>query len=233
MTKTVVIHQPDFMPYLGFFHRFLSSDLYVVLDHVQFVNGTARSWTHRDKIKTPLGEKWLTLNIKKSPRETPINQVQLADSVDWAEDNLNLLSQNYKKAPYYAEIMPKVEALYWSRTDLLIDLNLKSIEMLMDLLDVRVPMVLSSSLEPMGNKNELLIDLLSKVEATHYLSGIGAKSYMDPKLFHRADINVIWQDFNHPIYPQQFGSFVPNLSALDILFNCGILGSRDLLRKIT
>ena len=158
MSKTVVIHQPDFVPYLGFFHRFLAADLYVVLDHVQFVNGTSRSWTHRDKIKTPQGEKWLTLSIKKAGRDTPINQIALSDTVDWVVTNLNQLEQNYRKAPYYDEVMPEVRALYEKPGRMLGEFNLRSIEMLMDMLDVRVPFVLSSTLAPRGQKNELLID---------------------------------------------------------------------------
>ena len=112
MTKTVVIHQPDFAPYLGFFDRFLQADLYIVLDHVQFVTGTSRSWTHRDKIKTPAGEKWLTLSTRKAPRDTPINQIELSDSIDWAKDNLNLLDANYRRAPFFDEIMPQLRSLY-------------------------------------------------------------------------------------------------------------------------
>ena len=233
MSKTVVIHQPDFMPYLGFFQRFLKADLYIVLDHVQFVNGTSRSWTHRDKIKTAAGERWLTLSVKKTPRDTPINRVELSENVDWIGDNLSLLTENYRRAPYFAEIMPLVETLYRLPPRLLADFNLRSIDMLMNLLDVRVPMVLSSSLEPKGQKNELLIDLLGKVGATHYLSGTGARDYMAPDLFLDAGIEVLWQDFTHPVYPQQFGEFVPYLSALDALFNCGAAGARELIRRST
>ena len=86
--KTVVIHQPDFMPYAGFFHRFLNADLYIALDHVQFVKGTSRAWTHRDKIKTTKGDQWLTVSTKSAPLNTPINQIQLSDDINWKENNL-------------------------------------------------------------------------------------------------------------------------------------------------
>ncbi len=230
MNKTVVIHQPDFVPYLGFFHRFVSADLYLVLDHVQFVNATSQSWTHRDKIKTAQGEKWLTLSVQKAPRDTAINEIQLSDKVDWARNNLNLLAQNYRKAPYFMELFPLVEKLYEAPPSLLADFNLRSIEMLMDLLDLRRPLLRSSDLNPVGASNELLIDLLKKVEATHYLSGVGAKDYMRPDLFLEAGIKVIWQEFKHPVYPQQFGEFIPYLSTLDALFNCGVEGTRKLVR---
>lgn len=231
MSKTVVIHQPDFVPYLGFFHRFLAADLYIALDHVQFVNGTSRSWTHRDKIKTPQGERWLTLSTKKAGRDTPINQIELSDTVDWIGANLNQLEQNYRKAPYYGEVMPRVSALYERPSRTLSDFNLRSIEILMDMLDVRVPFVLSSTLDPHGQKNEMLIDLLQKVGATRYLSGTGARDYMALDLFRAAGIEVLWQEFIHPVYPQQFGEFVPYLSTLDALFNCGVQGARELLRR--
>jgi hypothetical protein len=230
MTKTVVIHQPDFIPYLGFFERFLHADLYLVLDHVQFVNGSARAWTHRDKIKTPQGERWLSISVKKAPRDTPINQVLLSTEVNWREDNLRLLERNYRESAYFEEIMPAVESLFSRPDTRLVDFTLYSIEMLADMLDVRVPMVLSSTLQPQGAKNELLIDLLRKVDATHYLSGVGARAYLDPAPFAAAGIDVVWQDFVHPVYPQLHGDFVPFLSSLDMLFNCGIEHSRELLR---
>lgn len=230
MSKTVVIHQPDFVPYLGFFQRFLTADEFVVLDHVQFVN-SSRGWTHRDKIKTPAGEKWLTLSVTKAPRETAINQIELSTSVDWASANLNLLKQNYRNAPYFDELYPHIFQLYHAPPPLMADFNLRSIEMLMDLLDVRLPWVRSSSLQPEGSSNELLIDLLGKVGATHYLSGNGARDYMQPEKFARAGIQVVWQRFTHPVYPQQFGAFVPYLSSLDALFNCGITATRQLLRE--
>lgn len=229
MKKTVVIHQPDFVPYLGFFHRFLIADQFIVLDHVQFVN-SSRGWTHRDKIKTPAGEKWLSLSVTKAPRDTPINQIELSSSVDWITNNLNLIKQNYRAAPFFDEIFPSIVAFYDNPPRLMADFNLRSIELLMDMLDLRLPWIRSSDLQPVGSSNELLIDLLGKVGATHYLSGSGARDYMQPEKFAQAGIEVVWQQFSHPTYPQQFGTFIPYLSSLDMLFNCGITASRKILR---
>jgi hypothetical protein len=228
--KIVVIHQPDFAPYLGFFHRFLHADYYIALDHVQFVYGS-RAWTHRDKIKTAQGEKWLTISVKKAPRDTAINQIELFTDTDWRLDNLRLLKHNYCKAPCYNELMPEIERLYARPFHMLRDFNMASIEMLMDMLNVRIPWVWSSSLDPVGTKNELLTDLARKVSATHYLSGVGARDYFQPEPFAKAGVEVIWQDFTHPVYAQQFGEFVPYLSALDVLFNHGITASREILRR--
>lgn len=227
--KTVVIHQPDFMPYLGFFHRFLHADMYIALDHVQFVHSN-HGWTHRDKIKTVQGAKWLTVSVRKAPRETAINQIELADT-DWRQDNLRLLEQNYRKTPGYHEVMPEIAHLYAQPFRRLHDFNMGSIELLMDLLDARIPWTWSSGLDPQGAKNELLVDLLLKAGATHYLSGNGARDYFQPEPFARAGIEVAWQDFTHPVYTQQFDGFLPHLSSLDLLFNHGVMASRGILRR--
>jgi hypothetical protein len=229
--KTVVIHQPDFMPYLGFFHRFLHADMFVALDHVQFVNGSSKAWTHRDKIKTAQGEKWLTVSTRKAPRDTAINRIELAPDAGWRRNNLSLLEQNYRAAPYFAEVMPKVEQLYARPIELLRDFNMASIEFLMDMLDVRLPWVYSSALQPAGASNELLVDILQKVEAQCYLSGVGARAYFDPAPFAQAGMEVIWQEFSHPVYSQQFGEFLPYLSTLDVLMNHGAEESRKILRS--
>lgn len=230
MNKTVVIHQPDFIPYLGFFHRFLSADLYVVLDHVQFVYGS-RAWTHRDKIKTPKGAQWLTVSVKKVSRDTPINQVELSDEIDWRTDHIRLLEANYQDAPFFDQIMPRLRNFYAEPDKMLAEFNLRSIKLLMSMLDVETPIVLSSKLAPQGAKNALLIDLLKKIGADRYLTGVGSRDYLDESLFEKAGVGVLWQNYQHPVYPQLFGKFEPYLSAIDMLFNCGIDASRQLLRE--
>lgn len=228
--KVVVIHQPDFLPYLGFFHRFLNADMYIALDHVQFVNGSSRSWTHRDKIKTAQGEKWLTVSVQKAPRDTAINRIELSTDTPWRRDNLRLIEQNYRNAPFFAELMPEIDRLYALPCQTLRDFNMASIEMLMNLLDVQIPWICASGLDPQGAKNELLVNLLKKVSATHYLSGVGARDYFDPTPFREADIEVVWQNFTHPVYPQLYGEFVPYLSSIDLLFNCGREKTREVLK---
>lgn len=230
--KTVVIHQPDFMPYPGFFHRLLVADLYVVLDHVQFLHNS-KSWHHRDLIKSPQGAAWLTVSVKKAPRSTAIGAIELADHVDWRRRHLDLITHHYRHAPYFAEIYPYIQNLYDIKCHKLIDFNLSSILMLMDLFDIQVDIVLSSELKSKGKGCELLVDILQKVEATHYLSGTGARDYYRPEIFKEARITVLWQNYKSPVYQQLFGKFVPDLSSLDMLFNCGIKISRNLLRKIS
>lgn len=226
--KIIVIHQPDFAPHISFFHRFLHADMFIALDHVQFLR---RGWMNRDRIKTSNGEKWLTVSIDKTSQTTPINKVSLSDQINWRQNNLNLLEENYIKSTGYSELMPEIEKIYNEPFKILSDFNMSLIDMLMDMLGVRIPWVFSSSLDPVGAKNELLIDLLQKVSATHYLSGIGAEAYLNDEFFKKAQIEIIWQKYSHPIYKQQYGEFIPHLSVLDLIFNNGIEVSRDLLRR--
>ncbi|MGJ0318160.1 WbqC family protein [Aliarcobacter cryaerophilus] len=231
MSKMVVIHQPDFLSYLGFFHRLLHADLYIVLDNVQFVS-SSRAWTNRDKIKTNNGEKWLTVSVNKAPRDTNINEITINYEMDWLNQNLEILKQNYKKAEFFDEIFPYIGKLYSNKFEKLVDFNMESIYILNELLGIKIDIIFSSSLVSTKTKSERLVELLEQVQATHYLSGIGAKDYHKDEPFKKANVKVLWQDFKHPVYPQLHGEFIPYLSSIDLLFNCGILKSREILRSI-
>lgn len=226
--KIVVIHQPDFMPYLGFFDRLIKADIYVVFDNVQYVR-SSRGWTSRDKIKTKKGEKWITVSTKKAPRDTPINKILLSSDCAWKENHLNLFYENYKNCLYYNEIIPYIMELYSCNCKRMMDFNLNSIKMLMQLLDVHVDIIMASDLKPNGKSNELIVDIMKKLGYTKYLSGEGAKNYYVPEPYEKAGIEVIWQNFHHPVYEQQFEGFIPYLSSIDLLFNCGIEKSRKIL----
>ncbi len=228
MTRTAVIHQPDFLPWLGFFDRLLKSDLYIVLDHVQFAR---RGWTHRDSIKTSNGASWVTLSIQKAARDIAINEVQLMPDAAWRQNNLNLIRQNYQKAPFFADLFPKLEELYTRGDEKMADMNVASLDLLEDLLDIHTPRMISSNMDPQGASTEMLVDLLKKAGVTRYLSGQGARAYMDEKLFEDAGIEVVWQNFTHPVYPQLHGPFLPMLSSIDAIFNCGAEGTKSLLRN--
>lgn len=227
--KTVVIHQPDFLPHPGFFHRLLGAQLLILLDHVQFVTGGSRSWTNRDKIKSATGERWLTVGVKKSALSTPINEVLLADT-NWREESLNLLRENYRNTPHFSVLFPQIEALYARSCERLVDFTVASIQMLLGWFAIDIPLAYSSRMNPVGRKNELLVDLLVKAQATDYLSGTGARNYLQPGTFADSGIAVHWQDFQPPIYPQQFGDFIPGLSSIDLFFNCGVEQAQKILR---
>jgi hypothetical protein len=228
--RTAVIHQPDFAPYLGYFHRLLRCDVFVVLDHVQFSKG---GWHNRDKIKTPAGERWITIPVRlKGKSFSPINQVAINDDTDWRHAHLMLLECCYGTAPGFAEVFPALQSLYASDAGNLLAFNMLILRWLIEAFAIEVEVFFSSSLSPNGRSNEMLVDILEKVDATDYLSGVGAKDYFREEPFKESGIRVSWQDFSHPVYPQPHGEFIPFLSSLDLLFSLGIQRSRDLLRRI-
>jgi hypothetical protein len=217
--KRICIHQPDFVPYLGFFDRLIDSDVYVVYDDVQFHK---TRWHHRDKIKTPRGPAWLTLPVQKPEFGQFIAQIRLAPDRDrWVSSHLALLSENYRKAPYFADTIGGIEHLYRTAPGDLSGFNMAFIRHMLDVFDLSVEIVTSSSLACDGTRNGRLVEIVKAVGGTHYLSGTGALDYLEPGVFEDAGIRLEMQDFRHPVYPQQFEAFEPYLSCLDLLFNCG------------
>lgn len=229
--KLVVIHQPDFMPYLGFFQRLLRADIYIVMDNVQYVRGS-RTQTSRDKIKTAKGEKWINVGVQKPVFKCRIDDVNLSQDEQWRERSLNLIKENYKKADYFCEIYPYLESLYSLKCSRMIEFNMASIKMLIELFGIEdIEIKYASELAVEGKSNQLIINLVKAAGCRRYLSGTGAKAYYIHEMYEEAGIEVVWQKFEHPIYKQQFDGFIPYLSSIDLLLNCGIEHSREILRN--
>ncbi|MGA9380772.1 MAG: WbqC family protein [Phormidium sp.] len=224
-----VIHQPQYLPYLGFFHKLNQSDIFVVMDSVQFMR---RGIQHRNKIKTSKGEQWLTVPVfhQSSREEEYIKDVQINLEFPWARKHWNTLITNYSPAPYFDQYAFEFQQLLKEEWHYLCELNMVLIKWLMEILMIKKPIVYLSELAIDGTKSDLLIDTCKAVGADTYLSGSGGKEYMNLSLFEDAGINVIWQEFNSPFYKQIFPElgFLPNLSIIDVLFCCG-LKTRDFL----
>ena len=217
MTR-VCIHQPDFLPYLGFFDRLLTTDTFILLDDVQFIR---RGWQHRDKIKTPQGPTWLGPQLKKGSYHQSIAEVELHPDREWVEANLNLVRQNYREATFFENQFAELEAIWRTPYERLIELNLALLDFMYGLLKIDVRVILSSSLSVDTSSSQRLVDLVAAVGGTEYLSGTGALDYLDKDLFEKAEIGLEIQDFRHPEYPQLHGPFVSHLSCLDLVLNCG------------
>lgn len=230
--KIVTIHQPDFLPYLGFFDRLIKSNLLVVLDNVQFVKGSKNAWQYRDKIKTPRGEEWITVSTLDAPLGTKINNIFLNPDERWKSKMLGQIRQNYLRAPFFNEVFPLVENIILFKTDLFSKYSWNSIETIMKALEIEREIVFSSELEIEGQSNSLVAKIVEKLNGKYYLSGVGARAYFEPGEFDKRKIEVVWQEFVHPQYSQLHSNvFIPNLSVIDMLFNCGIEGSNLLIRK--
>ena len=217
----VAIHQPNYLPYLGFFDKIFNSDVFVILDDAQFSKG---DFHNRNRIKNQNGAKWLTIPVKaefKSIRDIKINQEFKFSNNSWNDYHLLQIKENYKNSKCFNSLYPKIEKILKQDYQFLLDINLKMIYLLTEYFNINVKIVLSSILKISTNSTQRLIDITKYLAGDTYLSGTGAKSYIDINLFKENGINLIFQEFEHPYYKQQYENFVPNLSAIDYCFNEG------------
>lgn len=219
---TIAIHQPNFFPWLGYFDKMAKSDVFVLLDHVQFVKNHI---CNRNKLKSPNGtSNWFTVPVSKdNGLKLPFNELKLAHQQPWVEKMLNQIRNSYKAAPYFELYYPKIEEiLIQDDLSTLADLNIEILTFCKNQFNIHTKLVTSSSLgEDFGSGTEQLVKIISTLNGDTYLSGHGAKKYLEIDLFEERGIKLIYQEFEHPNYSQLFGDFLPNLSAIDLLMNEG------------
>lgn len=213
----VTIHQPDFLPWLGFFDRWQKSDLYIILDDVQFLRC---GWHHRDKIKTKDGIKWLTVPVlKKGKYLQLIKDVKIDNSVNWRSKHLRMIELNYKKTANFEHCFQKIKEAYNKKYSFLIDLNTEFLYWVSRELQITTPVIFASDFNVKSAATQRLADLTKNAGGTAYLTGLGSKKYLEEPLFKKDNIKILWQEFQHPAYRQLHGEFVSNLSVLDYLMN--------------
>ncbi len=213
----VSIHQPNFMPYLGFFDKIANSDVLVILDDSQFQKNV---FLNRNKIKTANGVQWLTIPVRRSIHQK-INYVPISNEQDWQKTHIKTIELAYKKAKNFDRVFNEIKEIYyrqeWTK---MIDLNMAIIYYIIQGMKMEnKKIVFSSELQASGKGSELLLNIVKKVGGDKYLSGPLGKDYLDEDLFSKNGIEVIYQSFEHPIYTQCWGDFAPNMSAIDYLFN--------------
>jgi hypothetical protein len=226
----VAAHQPNFLPWLGFFHKIASCDLFVILDHVQYEQ---QNFQNRNRFKLTNGANWLTVPVEHNGPFELIDQkrIRYHQREDWRQRCWNVLAASYRAAPHFATYAPPIREIWAERFTHVLPLNLALLQYCCDVLQIRTPMVMSSSLGLNTKKSEMVADLVERAGGSVYLSGAGgSRRYLDLSLFAARGLTVRWQEYRHPVYPQLFPEqgFVPSLSVLDLLFNCGP-ASRDIL----
>lgn len=229
----VAVHQPHFLPWLGYLDRMLQADLFIVLDHVQFER---RNYQNRTRILLDGKPHWLTVPVvQQSQQERVIDKMidnpAKVEPRQWGANHYQTLRYAYRKAPFFHLYGPSLKQILESRWERLVDLDQVLLDYLRDVLDIHTPLVASSRLGVPGRRSELILNLCKAVQADTFLGGMGAsRDYLDRQEFADAGIDIKFQDFIHPEYSQSnSGSFVPGLSAADLLFNHGP-ESRDILR---
>ncbi len=216
------IHQPQTFPWLGYFAKILQSDIFVLLDNVQFKKN---EWQNRNRIKTVNGWQWLTVPVIHNFGQT-IKDVQINTSINWQKKHLQALKTNYTKAPYYSEVMPGIEKLYKNDWMNLAGFNIAGIRWIIEKLGMTTPIIEVSDIKELHNHPEIspderLILITKSVQADSYLSGAGGHNYLDKALFPKNDLKLLFQEYGHPVYRQVYGEFISHLSVLDLLFNEG------------
>ena len=222
----VAIHQPNFMPWLGYFDRMIRADLFVLLDHVQFER---RNYQNRCMIRLEDDTKWLTVPVVQLSQKEKIidkrvdNPEDLSGARWWGPNHFQTLKYAYRKAAYFAHYAPRLQEILSARWDKLADLNIATLEFVREALAIDTPMVRSSTLACEGQKSGLLLDICQRTGATAFLGGMGgSREYLDKEAFAAARMGVEWQQFSHPAYPQCGPQpFIPCLSSIDLLANCG------------
>jgi hypothetical protein len=212
--------QPYFSPYIGFFYKAYLSDHFVILDDVQFPRGT--TWVSRNRWKNDQGSLWMTVPVKKKGLGLQsINDVRIYHDGRWTKKHLQSLKNAYARAPYFEDHLPFIEDLYSTTFEKLIDFNLEIIRYLMKQLKVDTNITFLSELGISGKGDNRIVAVCKRLGASRFLVQKTARKYYDAQ--HLASEGIQLVDFNpkSPVYPQLWGDFIPNLSAFDLVLNCG------------
>jgi hypothetical protein len=225
---TVSIHQPHFLPWLGYFNKVFNSEAFVWLHNVQF---RKNYFQNRTKIKNPFDEKeaWLTIPVKAKLGE-PIDRVKIADA-RWADKASKTILQFYRKAPHFDLYFDKLVGQF-ANSDSLEAVNYTTFFFLLKELGYPGKLIRMEELNVTAvDPNERLIEICKKLGSTHYIAGKGGKNYLDQQKWQEAGISVSWQAFDPDAlsYHQLGNHFLPSLSVIDSLFNIGADQTRELV----
>ncbi|GHU79064.1 hypothetical protein AGMMS49992_30670 [Clostridia bacterium] len=213
----IAIHQPDYIPYLGYFYKMAQADVFVFLDNCQF---SSDNWHHWNRVKSPQGETRLKIPTDYELGK-PINLVQTRDSLDWKRKHLRTLEMNYARARYYKSVYPLFQELLLASYKNLAEQNITINTWLANQFGIHPIIHYTSALSIDSLHEERIIDICLALKGTEYISGSGARSYQVEAHFLDRGLRLSYIDY-HPVqYLQVWPGFSPNLSVLDYVFNCG------------
>lgn len=216
----VAIHQPNFIPWLGYFYKLAHVQQFVFLDTVQY---TKNSFINRNRIKLESGPSWLTIPISKGRLDQVISDVEINRNRDWQRKHLHALTANYHRAPFFDEVFPLIRSEYASNKTVnnLADFNISMIQTICRYLGLCPILVRANELGVQGKGTDLLVNICAKLGASIYLAGAGGVKYQEDEKFAAAGILTQYSSFQLIKYNQLWGEFVENLSVVDALMNCG------------
>lgn len=214
----VGIHQLHYLPWLRYFEKIARSDVFIVLDDIQF---TKNDWQNRNKIKTRAGATVLTLPVLQAWQQR-LDEVRINNTVPWRRKHAQSILQSYASAPHFEAHRPFIEKVYADDWDYMNDINRAMLDYFLEALGIDTPIVYSSTLDVPGAATERLVGLIKAVGGDQYYSGAYAlEVYLDAKALEDAGIGLVLQHWTAPVYPQLHGDFIKDLSIIDLLMNCG------------
>ena len=215
----VAILQPSYLPWLGYFEQLAHADLFLFLDDVQY---TRSDWRNRNRIKTPRGPAWLTVPVRRTGLQKRILDATIDYSSAWPERHLNMLAEQYRRAPYYEEVSALLRPHLLARPERLRDLCAGLVHDLARYMGLSFRTMYTSELGVRADDpTERLVRLCERVEATSFYEGRAGAAYLDVPRFRSAGIDVVFQDYRHPHYSQFHPPFVSHLSVVDLLYHVG------------
>ena len=227
----VAIHQPHFLPWLGYLHRMAQADLFVLLDHVQFER---RNYQNRTMIRMNDEGRWLTVPVVQRSQKERIVDKEVDNRLDgtkwWGDNYVSTLRHAYRQAPFFETYSEQIKQLFATRWEKLVDINQASLDLLRDAFGITTKLVRSSELDVEGARGDLIMNICKAVGADTLIAGMGgSRGYLDIEGFQREGVRIAFHEFAHPEYPQcGKAPFLKGLSAIDMLLNCGPQ-SRELL----
>jgi len=224
------IMQPGYLPWLGFFELIYSCDLFVLLDDVQY---TKKDWRSRNRIRTKDGWIWLSVPVLTRNKQSQlINEVKINSSINWRRKHLKAIEINYNKAKYFNDYFPYFENLYTIDWEYLLDLDIEIINWVVKVLNIKTPIIKSSGLNTEGKKEDKIINICKKLNATELYDSKAAQNILKLDKFSENGIRVKFQDYRHPVYIQEYKPFLPFMSVIDLLFQYGPKSLNILLNKL-
>jgi len=212
-----VIIQPSYIPWRGYFDQIRQADLFLFYDDVQY---DKHGWRNRNRIKTSQGLRWLTIPVQN--QHSPINEVCIDWKQNWSKKHWTTLQQSYCRAPYFDHYADILEDFYSRKIELLADFTIDlTVALAREMGFVHTKFVRSSTLQVSGSKTDRLIQILTQLGASDYLSGPSARDYIEVDKFEAAGINLEYIQYDYPEYPQLYPPFESQVSILDLLFMTG------------
>jgi WbqC-like protein family len=212
-------HQPIFLPWPGFFYKALHADVLVLLDEVQFPHGG--TWMTRNRLKSHQGEVWLTVPVwKKGRGDQIIQNVEICHETNWKKKHLRTIYEQYTHAPYINDVFPELERIYSIEHRRLLDFNVEIIHFISKVMKFKTKLLMQSDLSISGKGSSLLIDICKALGAGFYIAFPAVEKYLDTEKFKAAGLKIDFIPYSPPVYPQLWGDFRQNLSALDLVLNC-------------